>query len=234
MASLLDSIAAVEQGNALAGYRNQLMCYYKLNDASGNPVDTLGNGPALTASGSLSYQQALSNGLSGIKLQTTGGSDYLNTTTVAKLRPNRQMTCSFWFDDDGGGANGGAFLHWGTNSSNRFLPSSHADTRLYVFDGAARYMPAAAIFDNAAHHVVFVIDGTTYSSWVNGVYHGSVGGGAKYWEGFSNFSVAAQVGTATTGQQGIYSELSLWQGILSPAAIVQLYNSGTGADPRGI
>lgn len=240
MGTLLDSLDALPSSgfaDTIAGAAHRLLCYWKLDDASGNPAATVGT--ALTAAGTPTYESAMSNGINGI-LTTTAGTDELYTTDTDLFPLGNQWTIGFWFDSNGQSvANTATMVGWFTDSTNRLWVNSPTAAKVQISNntGAVALSAAVSLHDSTARYIT--VQQTAYGVYrclINGVYQVPIAaektGLIASPGSLAQFNISSHSPITVDGQNGCYAEVAVWDGLLTDAQCLLLYNAGSGADAQ--
>ena len=204
---------------------------WNMDEASGTRVDRVA-GRDLSVGGSV----PAATGKNGNAAELNGAPNYLYNTSVPLLGA-RALSFSFWMEWVG--SPNAALQIAGNDSSIQILASKIGITRsqLYVAVGG----PYVAMLSNIEvipftgwSHIVVTYDG--YGSTNYQKCAGYVNGSVLTWEtqsGTMSSSWPVDGIAPGTSQQSSYSsarmdELVIWNRVLTPVDVAELYNSGTG------
>ena len=219
-------------GQNLVSYKRHLLEYWKCDESSGNLTGEV-QGLVLTAAGSPSYSQTLANGLTGIRINTSG-TDRFRLADVS-WAPRSAFTIAFWYDDDGIGEDSNCFLSFSDGSARFNVSGTNGAAHQHIFDGSTRTLSGAINFgDDAAHLFVYCRESSMggYFAYFDNAYGLQVtSASGKDLRALTNFSIAGDAFASNGGIRGQYAHIAIWDTILSESALTELYNSGSGADP---
>lgn len=216
---------------------DNLVAYYKLDEASGNATDATGNGFTLTNTNTVGFAAGALN----------NAADYgtANTNKYFRLSNNLgitggAITISTWVKmrTEIGTATQNIVIQGDVTSQVNYLMT-------YEFNGGSRRLlfnrqkqavsnnttvGAATLGTTIFNHIVLRYDGTNLSGWLNGTKIAAdlatSGNGAA--AAVSDIILGSDQGqTATTYLSAFQDETGIWSRGLSDAEIGQLYNSGT-------
>jgi len=215
-----------------------LVAYYRLNETSGNPVDSVG-GFNLTNNGTTTFTSGkILNGADGgasnsskylsvsSNLGIDGGamsySVWVNVTTQLAGANETQGICSLGSD--------------GTDVTYHLFYMTEASVKKIGFNRLRNGITDGYLYYNTTlnagtwYHIVTTYDGANSNIYVNG----SLVAGPTAFSGngsgttTSRFHVLTSTQTTTHYFSGIVDELGVWSRALTAAEIGQLYNSGYG------
>lgn len=214
-------------------YREDLLHYWKMDEESGNRLDTIG-GMTMTDASPVASVTA------GVPSSFTRAASFGGSSHFAHAKPLLSLTalnfsCSFWLKVDGGTGSPAFLFDWLAGS-----PISGADLywqslgdllwfRAFGDGALPRGLVSAAVAADAWHHCMFGFDGDDV--WLT-IDAGAVAVSSKTGEvtlgGEATCYTGNQNGAATpfTGQM---CELALWNGD-KRAWASELYNSGDGVN----
>lgn len=219
---------------------DNLRAYYKLDESSGDPADSSGNGYTLTNNGTVAFSSGKIN----------NGADFANTSTkyfrrtgasVLGLTATTSVSVSLWFK----------IVSEPNTDEELFyifhkLAAGSLIRALYYYNGGTRQLligrngavTAYASYngnfgDNTWRHLVVVFNGSTIEYYLNGtsVASASVSGtydssGAAQSAGFGLSDLA--FGTGDGSLNGMLDEVGVWDRALTSTEVTSLYNSGNG------
>jgi len=204
--------------------------YYKLEEASGVLVDTVGNGNATNHGCAYEATGILDSGI-----EMDGLNDYVSLSQVSGAK-----AISYWIKTSSSSdINQYCNCNLGSDSLNNgefysiIVRQNHAtvsirNTLLCVFVGGTILYSDSAINDGNWHHIVHTISGTTHYLYVDGTLNDSAAIGAAY-----DFGTAAgditigKIYPASTGFLGIIDEFSIFTANLTADNVTYLYNGGS-------
>ncbi len=207
---------------------DNLVAYYKLDEASGNAADATGGGLTLTNNGSMPYGTGIINN----GAQTSSGS-YLNRNTVLSAA-TANVSVSLWVNISGTSLSG-AFFHNGTGPNNgwgigvgnvQYDGAGGTGNNLILLIDAVAWRVPGSLGGTGWKHVVVTRGATTWTSYVNGSALGSTFTDTPLTPA-SNTDVGRDVGQ-TAPFTGTIDEIGYWSRELSAAEVTELYNSGAG------
>lgn len=207
-----------------------LVAYWKLDESSGNAVDSHSNGLTLTNTGTLGYAAAkINNGISN-----DASAKYLVRADEALLRcGGSSFTFAAWF-----------YANAGTNMQILSKDGSVAGAnRAYTMDQTAGATPGIRFYINgtsivsrtaaagAWHLVVGWWDATTQKNSIQ-VDNGTVAtlaGTVTPTDGTASFRIGAREYSGFEGYlNGLVDEVGFWKRVLLEDERTRLYNSGNG------
>lgn len=209
-----------------------LKSYWKLDEASGNAVDSSGNSYSLVNTNTASYVSGkINNGIS-----FNGTSNYLTATLVSALP---KISINVW-------VNLSTFSGIQMLYSNEERSSSKYGVSLYTNGSLVGNQLVFSIGNGATHvdrtiaqtltvntwyMVTFTFDSNALKVYVDGVQKDSATlGFTSIGSNTSNrFRLGAEAGaTPLYYYSGKLDEFGIWERLLSPTEITDLYNSGSG------
>ncbi len=207
---------------------DSLISYWKLDEATGNALDAHGSDP-LTENGTVPAQTGQINGARG----AYATANTFNNTNVLSIDSATSHSVSLWINILSFGTRG-VLNVGGDGDANVFesrftlTPGNTFQVRT-VESGVAVRLTVAAALSTGWRHIVFTYDGSTRDAilYIDGssaaTATGSSGGnaGTKFFIGHS-----ADSGTELT--TGYMDETGLWNKVLSPSEVTELWNSGSG------
>jgi hypothetical protein len=196
-----------------------LLAYWNLNETSGTRADNSGNGHYLDeVGGVVGYS-------TGIISNSAGSfTNYLRTNDIINMNSgSSDYTFQFWLKTD-------------SATQDIMVPEPNADFAFYIDGGTFavsklgvsntglfNYEPDGTQWD----HIVIVISGANYTSYLNGVSQGTVN--------YLNFLITSQINFGGSDRNqgnapvnGLMDEIAIWSQALSGSEITQLYNAGAG------
>jgi hypothetical protein len=199
------------------------------SDSSGNGhTGTLINGPAWTTGG-INYA-----------LSFDGVDDYVHVPHATALDAY-PLSIAVWTKTAATGANGivNKYVPGSRNGYQVFASSGNLcawyfkDASNYIWDGTGCSLPVPGYNDNQWHHVVFVVDASGGKIYVDGLEKAS-----RAWTGAAgttsttqDLSLGRYPGTATPYFPGSLDDVRIYNGALTAAEVLALYNAAApGAD----
>lgn len=223
---------------------DNLNCYWKLDESSGNAADSSGNGTTLTNNGTVTYASAkINNGavLSSGKYFTAGDNGFVSLTGDATWQV-------WWYPTSLSNSNPYGvtgmfpfFDKWSYSTASReyevYLQNASGVYTLAInfsTDGSS-YVNASkivtAITVNTWHHLVFTYKASTgvVEFFINGSSQGtSTPGNTSIYNGTSSLAIGRFLNDAAASIEGTIDEPAIWSRALSSAEVTSLYNSGSG------
>jgi len=204
--------------------------YWKMEDASGNLLDSSGNGVTGTST-SLIYGQSgkVNNDVNFYQPSTYGKFDLNNSSYFIPTnftwcfwgrKTNSENDTWFWLTRASGLSNQSSYqFNYGWQQATFFTMNNTAGTEYKVSYGN--------VAQNEWHHYCGSFDGTTLYGWLDGVLKTPVGfSGSVY-----TSALTTRFGGRSdnyTGLKGALDEVAFFDRNLSGAEVAYLYNSGTG------
>lgn len=217
---------------------DNIVAYWKLDESSGNAVDSTGNGYTLTNTGSMAYAAALIN--NGANPDANG--KYLSNSSVLGFTNTTNFSISFWVKLASDNTNDrDMFALWQNGN-----PTGWYFRGLYEYNGGTRRLRFfrsgstvtfldinGNIGDNTWYHIVFTYNGSSGAMKLYKNVATTTTGGAS--TGTGNVGVSTQFNlTDTAGSgfaatiNGLVDETGVWNKVLSDAEVTELYNGGAG------
>lgn len=195
-----------------------LIGYWKMDETSGNAIDSSGNNYTGTPTGT-----TVTSGKYG-NARSFNGSERITTTNAQQLS---DFTISVWFKDDGVttayerlvdksytggfwlGRNGSTASSWGGG----------------ILEGSAPYGIFGTFTDGQWNHMISIRRGTTHELYANGILVASNTVSSSLLD-----TTAIQIGNGTTNQgaTSTIDEVRVYNRALSPAEVQALYNWAPG------
>lgn len=217
---------------------DQLKAYYKLDESSGNAVDSSGNGANLTNNGTTTFAAALQN--NGADFGATNSSKYFKANGYVVSDGALSISC--WVK-----------LQTEITTGNYVFAIANAQSTalalIYEYNGGSPRLNLRRQMNNVAgqnvyktvtlgtsnwYHLVGTYDGSYITLYVDNVAEtpiASSGTGTGYWNpGGGHIGLAVDI-NANNGSVGSYAscymdEVSFYQRALTPSEVETLYNSG--------
>lgn len=197
--------------------------FWKLDDASGNPVDSSGNGRNATSTASITYQQAGPfQGSSSVALAT--GGNVTRSSVANVLTNNFSLEC--WFDPNTIGADNQLIVYNGNSANSGWgLVQKSGGSRFvaYLAGGVAIGANTVGTLLAGWNHLVTVRRAGTWEIWFNGV-QDATGGTSLPNTPTTSFLIG---GIQLAGN---WSNAACYSSALSGARILAHYNAGISAD----
>jgi hypothetical protein len=202
--------------------------YWNLNESSGAPADSSGNGSISTAK-NIFYEL---NGKVGrdFNFKTASGSRVDLNKTGAYFMPANYTWCYWLFKI---GATSGQLVtrDGGTTTTNSFNMSQETDNKVYFqmrnTAGTQFYTVSGALSNNAWHFICGSADNSKLYLWVDNVLQAPVA--------YTGTKATADTNVVFGGRQDTYApltgnldEISFWDRNLSRSDVNDLYNAGAG------
>ena len=207
---------------------DNLISYWKLDEASGNAVDSEPTNPnTMVNQNTMPYGAGkINNAANPVKT----GNKHLKIANADQtgLDITGDLSVSFWIKTSETGhyviffTDGSSGVGYGVGIG----VASCSAGKISAFGGQNWFCNASAnrIDDNAWHHVVMTISGTTLIVYLDGV---SDGGGTTG-SGLSHTGDRKIGGAVTTSIDALIDEVGIWSRALSASEITSLYNGGAG------
>jgi len=206
--------------------------YWKLDESSGDAVDSSGGGLTLTNVGTLTYAAGkINNGA------TYAVGKYHSRADEAALRASLNMTLSGWFKTSAGGTQALFSKDDGSGTDREYIVFiSAGGVQFYIFDAAgasSNVTTAASSYGDGAWHYVV-------ASVLNGKARIAMDGGAFRLGAATIASVTAtptapfllgRRSTSVLSLTGMLDECGLWQRAWDDSDIALGWNSGSGRTP---
>lgn len=201
--------------------------FWKLNDASGNPVDSSGNGRNATSTASVTYQQP--GPFSGsFSVLMPGGGSVKRTPVPTSVTDNFTLECWFKFDLISVDNqiiiyNGGS----GTDGYGLLVRSGASQFLRYLAGGVSLGGNTSDVVTSAAFkHLAIIRRAGDWEIWVNASLN--AGGITTPGTPVGNFQIASDANL-----QGYWSNTAVYSTALSGARILAHYNAGIAAGSDG-
>lgn len=222
---------------------DNLVAYWKLDEASGNAVDATGNGFTLTNTNTVGFAAGALNNCADYgtantnkyfrlsnNLGITGGD--ITISTWVKMRTEIASATQNIVIQGDAGTDVNYFITYEYNAGTRRLAFNRQKQAI-----SNNYRYATATLGTAAwNHIVLRYTGGNLSGWLNGVKVGAdlATSGSGSAAAVSDIILGSDQGqTATTYLSAYQDETGIWNIGKSDAEIVQLYNGGTPPDLFG-
>ena len=213
---------------------DNILAYYKFDESSGNPVDTIGS-YNLTNNGSTGYSTAKIN--NGIDFGTSNSSKYLSATLFDPDSYNSGLSFAFWIKfNTTPAADNDVFSFtdagWGGCFA-RFRSSNVVDFRfgngVSSDGGTTSYTGSSGVF-NAGNwlHIAMVHNATSNTYYINGVQVAQRTTGTIT---LANNGTGFNIGRNIAGvnyTNAVMDEFGIWSRALTADEVSELYNSGAG------
>ena len=211
------------------GLLNGVKAYWKLDEASGNPADSSGNGITLTNTGVTFGAGKISN-----CAIFAGGTSKL--TCAVPINFNSNFTVAFWVYISTSGVNNW-FLNFGgygdgTNGAISLLVTTINTPRWSYGAWFTEGVTGApySLVTSTWNHLVFQRSGTTLNTYVNGALFGT-----PVTTSISNIPTTGTLflgegpeQSSSTPYSGYLDEVGIWNRVLSASEVKQLYNFNNG------
>jgi hypothetical protein len=211
---------------------NGLVGYWRMDEVSGNAIDSSGNGTTLTNTGTASY----SGGKFGNGAELNGTSQYFDAADSEALSMTGDVTLSAWIEPDDITGSQNIVGKWDGSNESYLLALSGGELRMYV-DAAANYetttstpisgntmIHVVGVYDASEQRVVLYVDGQAQASTTSGTIPGSIGDDA------GEFVVGAEDSSGTPANyfDGHIDDVRIYSRALLPTEVVDLYNWAPG------
>ena len=194
-----------------------LTVYYKLNETSGNAIDSTGN--RTTAS-----QGNLTQGVGG-KL---GNAYTFNGTNsqinIPRFLNSNTFSISAWVKTNS--ATNQIIVTGSSGGGIEFRVKADGTVGLFQHAGAEVASSALTVANGAWHHVVVTFDGTAWTFYVDGVLSGTGSNATSFTFSGTNDGIGSDGGTLAFNGQ--LDEIGVWSRVLLSSEVTSLYNGGTG------
>lgn len=231
-AGMLSLTMPAHAQNCGAPTTDGLVGYWTLDEASGTFADSSGNGFTGTQNGGVGYGAA---GVVGDAASFDGNDDFITTSTSATLDPAVVTACA-WVNRTGEGSDenwqevigNGNFQNYGWNLN---LEPEATNATFFVNRSGARDSATVAIETTLGwHHYCGVFDGTYAHVYVDGKL-----GGTSVATSLADSTRAFQIsesgdGLGDNGVDGNIDEVRVYNRVLTPEEIGQLYSYGMGKE----
>lgn len=195
--------------------------YYKLDESSGNAVDSIGGNTA-TNNGTATYSTGkINNGVN-----VNGSSQYLSFSNCPRIG-NGAFTISAWIKGTSFGADG-AIAGFGTGNTNQGTTFDVRSQKLFVdFYAGTNLAGVTTLSTGVWYFATVTYDGSVFRLYLNGTLEStSAGTSASIVAGSGTIGRAFWVGGNYFNGQ--IDEVGFWQRALTSGEITTLYNSGNG------
>lgn len=183
---------------------DNLVSYWKLDESSGNAVDSVGSN-TLTNS-NVTYATGKIN--NGAVFNST--SDTLIGTSISN-----PLSFSFWYNV----TQGNSVTYLANASPDNTIQSKSSGFTWQIYDGTSSRDFTTTVKNATWTHVVFVYNGTGYLLYENGTYIETV---------TSNQISFDKIGRSGSNINGTIDEVGIWNRALTSGEVTELYNSGVG------
>lgn len=222
---------------------DNVIAYYKLDEASGNPVDSSGGGYNLTNVNTATFSAGKLN--NGANFVSASSQQFTIPSGLPDLNSNTAFSFSFWIKTSSTGAqfistrcDGSAFAQWNimaNPTSGRILfeisPANSSANRMSVKNTTGN-----VINDGSWHHVVITKNATRLTSgvkiYIDGTSATIVDDTTNTLSSDAPTGTAGAIGSRTTtfGSyfDGSLDEFGIWNRELTSGEVTSLYNSGSG------
>jgi hypothetical protein len=213
-----------------------LIAYYKLDESSGNPTDSVG-GFTLTNNGTTTYSAGLIN--NGADYGTANTTKYFNVANNIGINGGA-ITISTWvkMNTEIASVIQGIALQGSVTSQVNYIITYeyNAGTRRLAFNREKQAVSnnwtygAATLGTSSWHHIVLTYDGTNLAGWLDNTQIAS----NLATSGNGSAAAVSQVVLGNDTQSGgvllsgMQDETGIWSRALSGSEISQLYNGGAG------
>lgn len=226
---------------AHAALTDNLLTYWNLDESSGNPVDSSGNGKTLTNTGSVAFAASLIN--NGADYSTTATGKRLQRSDTSGASVGGSISFSLWtkLNTDLSGA--GTYEFYSIyDTQTRFeiyydwnggTPQVRCNrTKISVAGATASYN--ITLGTSSWHHIACTYDGSTITLYVDGTSRATAsqsgvgGGGSASCTVIGNNITGVCNGDDSVGAKAKIDEVGMWQTALDSTAVTSLYNGGAG------
>ena len=201
---------------------NGLQGYWKMDDVSGQITDSSGNGNHGTNNGA-SYQETG-------KLNKALGfqHDYVQVPNSQSLNPGDDLTLSAW-------------VNWNGASGDNNVITKETAYEFRIRNGYVNYAinpwawrggTSSQISPNTWNHIVITNDRDGQQKiYINGVNTYSTNSGGAVRQNNNHVRIGARGnGSASAYFYGLIDETAIWNRVLTPSEITELYNAGNGKE----
>ena len=205
-------------GGGTIAILDNLISYYKLDEASGNLVDSKGSNDLTNNSATYG-----ATGIINDALTFDGVSDYL---TGSFSKTFTAYTIQAWIKTSSVTNNWGGII---SDSGQDMLLRRNINTDKLNFQSVAAGFAIVStdVFDTDNWiHVVATYDGTTAELWMDGVSQGTDGGTGSV--AITTFEIGRNEQINANKWEGEIDEVGVWDRALSDAEVALLFNSGSG------
>lgn len=229
--------------SASADLLTNLRAYWKLDESSGNAVDSSGLGYTLTNTGTTAYAAALINNgadfgtANASKMLTnasnagvTGGAVTLSTWVKIRTEPTNQ---TYRLIAQADGAGGSSFTRYEID----YIDSAGTKTLKWQREnpggapGFHNVTETVTLGTAGWHHLVLSYDGSTITAYRDGSSKGTVsssGNGSVSFGAYTGLGGVVDSNTVGNSASAYIDESALWDRGLTGAEVTSLYNSGLG------
>jgi hypothetical protein len=218
-------------GNSRSSLLSGLTSYWKLNESSGNRVDSRGLNN-LTPNGTISGVPGKIN--NGAEFQSAN-TEYLSAADNPSLRPTGSFTLTGWIYVTAYNTANGVISKWGNFNGKRSfgLGVESSSVKFYVSDDGGSPFPTANAGVAALNTWHFLVgwhdaDNDVIACQLNNAAPVVI----AHSTGVAFFDNPLTVGALSTFpgfyNDGIVDEVGIWNRVLTPAERTKLYNSGNG------
>lgn len=207
--------------------------YWKFDTNNSTQTDATGTGNDLTVTGATFTSSGIIN----------GGYDYDGNDRMEKtngINPGTTISVSAWFKTNSAANKSIVAMDDRTsgNPKRTFQMQYSNNFFIYFWDNSTGGFKGSTWVltpDNAWHHLVMTLNGTTTHVYFDGVEQSQNYGGGSF-SGVDNWSADFLVGAAQSNPSGSYDryfvgtidEVGIWSRELSSSEVTELYNSGAG------
>ena len=215
--------------------------YWRLNESSGTTVyDLSGNGNYLTYAGGYTLNQSgalTTSGDNDTSVLFDGSTGGITGSDVGLPSGQTPRSVSVWaYPTNLSSLTLGTLFVWGTSTAESAyglgIKGSSGTTSLYNFGWADDWELPYALSANNWYHIVSTFNGTTAQLFVNGVLAGT--SSRPNWNTSSNSLYVGKDFGNTYYFPGNIDELSIFNYVLSPPQILDLYQTGTTTHKDGV
>jgi hypothetical protein len=208
---------------------DNLISYYKLDESSGNALDSTSKGFTLTNTNSVAYATGKIN--NGADFGSTNTNKTLIYTGDIGLTQNSDWTVSYWAKNSGTDTTG-SFQFQMTWNANRYMYifRDGANNRWTMDNGGGFFTQTVQSISNSTwYHVVVQRSGSTVYVRIN---DSALASTTAYTGTSGAITNAVKIGYSEfTGSynKGMTDEVGIWSRALSAAEITSLYNAGAAS-----
>lgn len=210
---------------------DNIVAYWKLDEASGNATDATGNGHTLTPTNSPTYDSGLIN--NGGDFGPGSGSVRKFTTAGNIGIDGGNITMSAWFFKLSGNTQAGWAVSCGSSVSQVLYYIQYDGTKIVLgrwkVPSSNITINGSSLTDGSWHHVVLTYNGTTLAGYFD---NSPITGTATSGNGSSGLVSETSIGNnsqpGASAYRGKIDEVGMWSRALSSGEVNTLYNSGAG------
>jgi hypothetical protein len=220
---------------ASAALADDIVSYYKLDEASGNAIDADGGTHNLTETGTIDTQTGIISGARGV----FGNSDYFSKTGVLSVDENTDFTINLWVKRIGSAVSHNTLVELGdSGTANDFGAGIQIRTnqkaRIYIdkysVGGDLAVESTSVIPLNVWTMVTFTYNGSTELGklYIDGSFDVSDTNTYTGFNGADGFAIGNRFVANVGADVSYIDETGLWNSTLGDTEVADLYNSGIG------